>query len=235
LHLFQRVIAVTLFITVIRIMANRWSYFCIGSGGHGNGKAKAKSTNAQLETEQDIADCRSYFNGKHCPRKTPITFGGALNVVGLAGSASAVLDEITSFFERCKHNDEVPILYYTGHGDSDGSWCFPKGEISFDDIAQARKKAGCRMPAVLCDCCHSGEWVYRAKNSNDQWHIVAASGGSSQEKKLAYNRVFAKAVFKKDKAAQELLYSDSRAIATTNCHNREAVWFKGFGRSWLEP
>jgi hypothetical protein len=212
-------------------MASGHSYFCIGSAGHGNGKAKVKSTNAQLETDQDITDCRSYFDGK----QSPITFGGALNVVGLAGSASAVLDEITCFFERCKYNDEVPILYYTGHGDTDGSWCFPKGKISFDDIAEARKKSGCRMPALLCDCCHSGEWVYRAKNSSDQWHIVAASGGSCQEKKLAFNRVFAKAAFRNDKGAKELLYSDSRAIATKACNDRGAVWFKGFGRSWLEP
>jgi hypothetical protein len=186
-----------------------------------------------LETQQDIDDCRTYFGGVNTPSK--ITFGGAVNVMGNAGSASATLDEVKKFFERCKRNDECPIIYYTGHGNDQGNWCFPRGTISFEEIVEANVKSGANLVTLLCDCCHAGEWVYRSKTHKENVHVVGAAGGSRQDKNLAYNRVFAQAAFKKEEAARSKLYSDSRAISTKKIGSSEVTWFTGFKTSWLEP
>lgn len=221
----------------------KWYYFCVGSAGHGNGKGKEKSTNAKLETQADIDDCKAYF--AKCKSNSIGPGGGTgfvygtTNVEGLAGSAPSTLEMLKTFFDRCKKDEAQPVVYYTGHGNEQGDWCFPDGAITFDDIMTASANGG-KFPILLCDCCHSGEWVYKASNKRKNGsgpHVVAAAGGSQQDKKLAYNRVFADAVFNKKAEAKEKLYSNSRAISTKRCggDDGEVVWFKGFESSFIEP
>lgn len=208
-----------------------WCTLYIGSAGHGNGKGKHKSANGKLETREDIVDAQKYFNSKHTDTNKIYCYG-SMNYEGLVGSASDCLGTIKDFLENCKQNDNCPIIYYTGHGDAKGDWCFPKGTISFQEIYDVLPSAF-KTPVLICDCCHSGAWVWLGKEKN--MHVIAAS----HQDELAWNRAFAKAVFNGDADAKNTLRNSSKAIANKKIGQTEVCYFTGFNASgnssWLEP
>merc|ERR1712072_1402314 len=97
----------------------------------------------------------------------------------------------------------------TGHGDTNGDWCFPQGRISFASLSKLHNDNHTGwVPRIYSDCCHSGNWAH--KGVSHGWHVVCASDSTKQ----AYNRTFAKAVFKGDPDAQHTLYHTCAAVAT---------------------
>ncbi|KAM7428039.1 hypothetical protein ABFA07_020915 [Porites harrisoni] len=45
-------------------------------------------------------------------------------------------EHITKLFKICKDKEAVPMLYYTGHGETGtGNWCFANGTISIEEIS----------------------------------------------------------------------------------------------------
>merc|ERR1712014_176742 len=108
---------------------------CIGSAGHGSGTAKGdantKDSTGLLDTKDDIEDCKRYM----VQNSSFYEFCGAYEVSGIIGSAEECEANLRKFFEYCKEKKIAPIVYYTGHGDSDGDWCFPNGGyISYEGL-----------------------------------------------------------------------------------------------------
>ena len=73
---------------------------------------------------------------------------------------SNALNHIKKFFKYCKIGDFKPVLYYTGHGESNsGNWCFQGGTISITEIVKMVKTRKCQMPLIISDTCRSGHWA----------------------------------------------------------------------------
>jgi len=202
------------------------SYFCIGSAGHGNGQAKNKANSGRLDTKSDIADCKQYF-GKH---EATMMCYGEYEVGGNVGKSSECLQYIKKFFECCKRDEVAPVIYYTGHGDANGDWCFPEGKISWKDLLDLYSESKLtQVPSILSDCCHSGTWCWRAaehqKKSGQKLQVIAACNHN----KLATNKLFAKAVFLNDKDAQASLRAeDHDAVANPSAHASSDLGVKNF-------
>jgi len=187
-------------------MAGAHYLMIIGSAGHGNGYSKNKSKDGYLDTLADIIDAEKWFQEGplHCK------VVGMYHVKGVVGSAAACQRDLESFFKLCQRDKASPVIYYTGHGNTKGDWCFPDGTISFDRLYQLGKGAP-YIPRVYADCCYSGNWAFNGQKAG--WYVICASDSDTK----AYNRVFARAVFKKEKYARmELCSSPINAISTLN-------------------
>merc|ERR1712046_130884 len=98
-------------------------------------------------------------------------------VEGVAGSADCCMASIEQFFKKCKQDNGWPIIYYAGHGDTDGDWIFPEGYISFaklkklhDDILETGDCLPNWTPRIYSDCCYSGNWARHGVTHG--WHVV---------------------------------------------------------------
>ena len=50
-------------------------------------------------------------------------------------------------------------LYFTGHGDTEGNWCFPDGTITLQDVVdQIPVFDKLFILKIYSDCCYSGNW-----------------------------------------------------------------------------
>lgn len=175
-----------------------WCVLCIGSAGHGTGSCKKKSTGKRkstkddfglLDTKEDIEDCKDWCNRKG------FQLYGTYEVAGKVGSSRQCYEAVQRFFQYCKDHSLSPILYYSGHGNKNGDWAFPDGSyFTFEDLDQIVTSISLRsIPVIMSDACYSGVWVWKGISGEPRkWHMVSASGKES----AAYNRAFAKAVFR---------------------------------------
>jgi len=68
-------------------------------------------------------------------------------------------NHLKEFFELCTNQGLVPIVYYTGHGETGtGNWCFSDGTINIEEI-QGLLPFGCLYPLLISDTCFSGHWA----------------------------------------------------------------------------
>ena len=78
-----------------------------------------------------------------------------------------VLQQIRKCAETVKPDKEgwrTMCLYFTGHGDTEGNWCFPDGTITLQDVVD-------QIPIfdkffslrIFTDCCYSGNWCNLVK------------------------------------------------------------------------
>lgn len=122
----------------------------IGSAGDSGG----------LNLGRDIQLAKSYFQ-EH---------GGIRAVMvyeGLAGSASHCLDEIDRFFAECTRDDLQAQIYYRGHADRYGDWCFSGGgRISFEEIEQLAVEHHQLWLVLYCDCVNSSCWAVKAQGKH---------------------------------------------------------------------
>merc|ERR1711879_113597 len=123
--------------------------------------------------------------------------------------------------------DVSPVLYYTGHCDSDGDWRFRNGGwISFRHLIEMKEEVYADKIATLhvwSDCCYAGKWAFEAAAMKFPPFLLAASNAS----KCARNRVFARAVFRGSSADQDRLWSCD--IDAVGCQGAEVKYFKGSG------
>mmetsp|Transcript_39234 Transcript_39234/g.62679 ORF Transcript_39234/g.62679 Transcript_39234/m.62679 type:complete len:260 (+) Transcript_39234:35-814(+) len=63
---------------------------------------------------------------------------------------------ITAFLNN---DQKVQTIYYSGHGDEDGDWCFPDGYVTFEWLYGRLSTYNSNTLCVVTDCCHSGTWV----------------------------------------------------------------------------
>jgi len=203
-----------------------YAIFAIGSAGHGCGTAKkeaSKDDMGLLDTKDDIEDCKTYINKKG----NFFEFFGSYEVSGRVGSADSCKSELSNFFEYCKERTLPAIVYYTGHGDSDGDWQFPcGGYITFSKILELNTSGF--KPTIWSDCCYSGQW---AKASQGKARVIAAAAAD----KLARNRVFAKAVFCNSSGHQEKLWSNSIDAVMSDFDEEEVQYFRGDNGPWPKP
>lgn len=204
-------------------MPQGWCVFAVGSAGHGSGKAKVKATNGELSVHEDITDLKTWLGTGHLRTSwgaDPVWYG-EYTVSSRVGYAKHCLEEMRVFFKYCKEHDLSPFIYYTGHGDERGDWCFPSGKVSFQEIKDAQKSVpGLGYLVILSDCCFSGNWVWEGKNQNI--HVVSASGTDKE----ALDRVFANAVFNRVPASQDVLLT-TQAMTTTWADEVNVFWFNG--------
>lgn len=68
-------------------------------------------------------------------------------------------EHITKLFKICKDKEAVPMLYYTGHGETGtDNWCFANGTISIEEISNLLP-VDCFYPMIFSDACYSGHWA----------------------------------------------------------------------------
>eukprot|EP01084_Bolivina_argentea_P186472 321425_1 len=137
----------------------------IGSGGdikHGAvAKAKSATNSSELAVELDIDRLKSHSKHK---------IYGTIICKGKVGKTESVKSEIIDFF-KSKQEQDVWCIYYTGHGNRDGDWCFYDGRISFGWILHAFKQnykkhfGGIVRLHIVSDCCYSGKWVDAASKA----------------------------------------------------------------------
>lgn len=210
---------------VIEMFKKRPNYvvFCIGSAGHGSGTAKDDATKDDLgllDTKTDIEDCKAYMK----ERSNFFEFFGSYEVSGRAGSADGCKSELKSFFAYCKERKIPPIVYYTGHGDRDGDWCFPDGGyITFSSVMELNTSGW--KPTIWSDCCYSGKWAAAA---NGKARVIAAAAAA----KTAINRVFAKAVFTHSKDHQDRLWSTDIDAVMADFDETSIHYFRGDNGPW---
>ena len=74
-------------------------------------------------------------------------------------------EHITKLFKICKDKEAVPMLYYTGHGETGtDNWCFANGTISIEEISNLLP-VDCFYPMIFSDACYSGHWAYFCLNN----------------------------------------------------------------------
>jgi hypothetical protein len=150
----------------------------IGSGGDfkaGYAKTKGEKGSSELAIAEDVKRIR----------KLAERFGkglyGEFQCKGKAGKTRSMKYEIECYFKR---EEAGHVIYYTGHGDTNGDWHFTDGKITFDWISQAFKSYApanankYRKCILICDCCYSGKWADRASEIHDENMIVIAAAGS---------------------------------------------------------
>lgn len=202
-----------------------WGIFCIGSAGHGSGTAKAEASKDDmglLDTKTDIEDCKAYIN----THSSHFEFYGSYEVSGRVGSADACKTELANFYKYCQERKLPPVVYYTGHGDTDGDWCFPDGGyITLKHVLNLNTSGW--KPTIWCDCCYSGKWAHGA---DGKARIIAAANST----KKAINRVFAKAVFGNKSEDQDRLWSSSIDAVMVDFDASEVKYFRGSSGPWPE-
>jgi len=177
----------------------------IGSAGAGiEGVAKEKNPNSSLDlldTKQDIEFFKEFclaFDGLD----STFEWFGSFEVCGNGGSKEVVLKTLHEFFDKCKNEDYKPLIYYTGHGDKNGDWCFRNGDrITFDDLYDYHEShhSGYNV-TVFSDCCYSGQWVVQSRRQ--QKMIVKSASGPHT---TAYNGVFSRGFFHHDATAMSTI------------------------------
>mmetsp|Transcript_29767 Transcript_29767/g.54832 ORF Transcript_29767/g.54832 Transcript_29767/m.54832 type:complete len:238 (-) Transcript_29767:297-1010(-) len=181
----------------------------IGSAGRGTaGYTKYKSTTNKtpadddwhlLATKEDIEKFKEWvnsFKGHGAPE-----WFGSYEVSGRCGSSSGCIAELHRFFDECKRLQKPPLIYYTGHGDSDGDWCFPDGYITFDDVERYHHcHSSGYVVTVISDCCHSGQWVLQSA-AKTKMSVFAACGPCE----CAINCIFSQAFFDRSYEHAEVL------------------------------
>eukprot|EP01084_Bolivina_argentea_P217863 369823_1 len=60
------------------------------------------------------------------------------------------------YFNKFKNGPKV--IYYTGHGDTNGNLCFDDGELSLDDILQCTVNKTWHDIFFIKDCCYAAAW-----------------------------------------------------------------------------
>jgi len=213
--------------TVVDMFKKRptWGIFCIGSAGHGSGTAKAEASKDDmglLDTKTDIEDCKSYVH----TQSSLFEFYGSYEVSGRVGSADACKTELANFFKYCQDRKLPPVVYYTGHGDTDGDWHFPDGGyISLKQVLDLNTSGF--QPTLWCDCCYSGKWAHGA---HGKARVIAAANAT----KKAINRVFARAVFRKSSTDQDKLWSSSIDAVVVDFDGSDVSYFRGSSGPWPE-
>lgn len=171
----------------------------IGSAGKGvSGHTKSKSKHDRkpadddwhlLATKQDIEKYKEWlasFRGEGAPE-----WHGSYEVSGGCGDRAGCIAELHKFFRECQRRQKPPVIYYTGHGDTDGDWCFPGGYITFDDVENFHHThSSGYVVTVISDCCFSGKWVEQSARKT-KMNVFAASGPNTE----AINLIFSQAVF----------------------------------------
>ena len=91
--------------------------------------------------------------------QTAVNFKFDNSVQNLKITKSEAFSHIDSLFKRCREEDLKPMLYYTGHGETNtGNWAFSDGTISIEEILN-RKPVGIVYPTIISDACFSGRWA----------------------------------------------------------------------------
>jgi len=196
----------------------------IGSAGDikfGKGKSNPSKSDKTgcLDTFEDIQDAKTFMRADPWIGNSRIH--ATMNYEGASGSYKEVLRALDKFFEKCKENDWQPTIYYTGHGNRDGNWCFHDGIITFDNINDlvVKHQGPSWWTKIYCDCCYSGQWAKLAAGKHAL--TVLAACGPDQ---LASNRQFAKAKFDGDKAARKALLNDG-AVMVEHASQVKALTF----------
>ena len=162
----------------------------IGSGSPHPNKRTYLSCTKDLETMRSYCKSYNYFLGSTCEN-------------GSAPSASLTLIKIRycciAAFEVGAH----PLLYFTGHSDSEGDWWFYDDMITFNmvlhEIEEARREIGNSaidiLAFIVSDCCFSGIWCEKASTCLSQKVRVISSAGV---RNYAKDDTFAPLFFKLD-------------------------------------
>ena len=80
-------------------------------------------------------------------------------VMDLYMKRSEAANHIKRFFNHCKKEGFIPMLYYTGHGQvGTGNWCFDDGTIGIQEIEDFLP-GECYYPTIFSDACYSGNWA----------------------------------------------------------------------------
>ena len=95
--------------------------------------------------------------------RLPVVKKGLYNSVrNMKMTKNMALAEIKDFIRHCLLTNTMPVIYYTGHGESGtGNWCFIDDVISVEELNLA---FDCQMIHrtpyfIISDCCYSGHWA----------------------------------------------------------------------------
>ena len=97
------------------------------------------------------------------------------------------------------------LIWYAGHGTSQGDWLFEDGVITFEDILGLYGKYFFnRLLYIVTDCCYSGTWVTKLAEKLDEMGVKACG---HQAKRLGcFLKIFASC------------YHDQEAVDTWYVH-----------------
>lgn len=121
----------------------------------GTGKARSAGNNNLRGIIADSGNVYTYFlhNGAKIvcmDFNVPATPSGEIN------------DKVKQFLQRSGNNK---LLYFTGHGDSDGDICLDGGYIQVHHVFQWLAEANFSgVLTIVVDACYSGKWAKRAYN-----------------------------------------------------------------------
>eukprot|EP01084_Bolivina_argentea_P123085 218157_1 len=115
----------------------------------------------------------------------------------LNGEGETTEEEAKTIISKFLQSNNSDCIYYTGHGDTDGDWCFANGGyISFEWFYDKLKqyKSGKKF-YVHCDACYSGNWplklVKKDKSITRKWCMASACGSDV----CAYDNEYSEAHF----------------------------------------
>lgn len=73
----------------------------------------------------------------------------------------------------------IHVVYYTGHGDKEGNWSTSNGFVTFESLIKLWKDSKAYQESaeliIVADCCYSGQWVAKLKQSDVNRVSIMAS------------------------------------------------------------
>mmetsp|Transcript_96231 Transcript_96231/g.299086 ORF Transcript_96231/g.299086 Transcript_96231/m.299086 type:complete len:145 (+) Transcript_96231:302-736(+) len=110
---------------------------------------------------------------------------------GKSGKIQWCIDGLAELFDACHKSGQIPLIYYTGHGDVEGNWCFPDGTMTFEDVeSYHHTHSSGKVVHVICDCCFSGMWAVKS-NKLTKMNVFAAPAPDD----AALDLIFSQAAF----------------------------------------
>ena len=97
------------------------------------------------------------------------------SLMDLKMSKDTAKNHLSSFFTQCQKQGVVPVVYYTGHGQTGtGDMCYHDGTISIQEVEDLLPP-GTYRPLLISDACYSGHWANYCLLKGNGMHCLAAA------------------------------------------------------------
>eukprot|EP01084_Bolivina_argentea_P196315 336554_1 len=90
-----------------------------------------------------------------------------------------VIQEIENLAKLSSKHEAIGI-YYTGHGNEKGDWCFADGNVKWKNIKKLLKQNNGKL-ILLLDSCYSGNWAQNLKQLEGKVKEVVIFAGSKPD------------------------------------------------------